>query len=84
MSKPKEYIFSNTFTVTEETEVLANSYDEAVEIFLSGGGVTDEVYHSGGDWECIQEPDDTDIEGYEMPYTGGDSALSPDDLQEGA
>jgi len=56
MSKPKEYIFSNTFTVTEETEVLANSYDEAVEIFLSGGGVTDEVYHSGGDWECIQEP----------------------------
>jgi len=56
MSNPKEYIFSNTFTVTEETEVLANSYDEAVEIFLSGGGVTDEVDQSGGDWECIQEP----------------------------
>ena len=84
MSKPKEYIFSNTFTVTEETEVLANSYDEAVEIFLSGGGVTDEVDTSGGDWECIQESDDTDIEGYEIAYTGGDSALSPDDLQEGA
>ena len=23
-----------------------------------------------------------DIEGYEVPYTGGDSALSPDDLEE--
>jgi|TARA_E500000318_G_C3480177_1_gene180083 hypothetical protein len=23
-----------------------------------------------------------DIEGYEIPYTGGDSALSPDDLEE--
>jgi len=56
MSKTKEYIFSNTFTVTEETEVLANSYDEAVEIFLSGGGTTDEVDSSGGNWECIQEP----------------------------
>lgn len=56
MKQPKEYIFSNTFTITEETEVLANSYDEAVDIFLSGGGVTDEVYHSGGNWECIQEP----------------------------
>jgi len=56
MSKTKEYIFSNTFTVTEETEVLANSYDEAVDIFLSGGGTTDEVDSSGGNWECIQEP----------------------------
>ena len=58
MSNKKEYIFSNTFTVTEETEVLANSYDEAVDIFLSGGGTTDEVCSSGGDWECIQEPTD--------------------------
>ena len=56
MSKKKEYIFSNTFTVTEETEVLANSYEEAVDIFLSGGGTTDEVDTSGGNWECIQEP----------------------------
>tara|TARA_R110002049_G_scaffold5132_1_gene35469 strand:+ start:247 stop:438 length:192 start_codon:yes stop_codon:yes gene_type:complete len=58
MSNKKEYIFSNTFRVTEETEVLANSYDEAVDIFLSGGGTTDEVCSSGGDWECIQEPTD--------------------------
>ena len=56
MSKKKEYIFSNTFTVTEETEVLAKSYEEAVDIFLSGGGTTDEVDTSGGNWECIQEP----------------------------
>tara|TARA_S200002703_G_scaffold159715_1_gene174270 strand:- start:893 stop:1126 length:234 start_codon:yes stop_codon:yes gene_type:complete len=26
----------------------------------------------------------SDEQGYEIPYTGGDSALSPDDLQEGA
>ena len=58
MSNKKEYIFSNTFTITEETEVLANSYEEAVDIFLSGGGITDEVDSSGGNWECIQEPID--------------------------
>jgi hypothetical protein len=68
MSNKKEYIFSNTFTTTEETEVLANSYEEtevlansyeeAVDIFLSGGGITDEVDTSGGNWECIQEPTD--------------------------
>tara|TARA_X000001382_G_scaffold130115_2_gene123952 strand:- start:842 stop:1033 length:192 start_codon:yes stop_codon:yes gene_type:complete len=58
MSNKKEYIFSNTFITTEETEVLANSYDEAVDIFLSGGGTTDEVDSSGGKWECIQEPID--------------------------
>ena len=58
MSKQKEYIFNAFFTVTEETEVLANSYDEAVDIFLSGGGTTEEVATSGGDWECIQEPTD--------------------------
>jgi len=58
MSNKKEYIFSNTFTTTEETEVLANSYDEAVDIFLSGGGITHEVDTSGGNWECIQEPTD--------------------------
>ena len=58
MSNKKEYIFSNTFTVTEETEVLANTYEEAVDIFLSGGGTTDEVDSCGGNWECIQEPID--------------------------
>jgi len=58
MNNKKEYIFSNTLTITEETEVLANSYDEAVDIFLSGGGTTDEVDSSGGNWECIQEPTD--------------------------
>ncbi len=58
MSNKKEYIFSNTFIVTEETEVLANTYEEAVDIFLNGGGITDEVDSSGGNWECIQEPTD--------------------------
>ena len=32
----------------------------------------------------LEEVLDVDEEGYEIPYTGGDSALSPDDLQEGA
>ena len=41
-----------------EQEVLANSYDEAVDIFLSGGGTTDDVDSSGGNWECIQKPTD--------------------------
>jgi hypothetical protein len=59
----KEYIFSNTLTITEETEVIANSYEEAVDIFLSGGGTTDEydlpiVDAGGGNWECISNPDD--------------------------
>ena len=59
MSKrKKEYIFSNTVTITEETEVIADSYEEAVDIFLSGGGTTDEVDANGGDWECISNPDD--------------------------
>jgi len=59
MSKrKKEYVFSNTVTITEETEVIANSYEEAVDIFLSGGGTTDEVDANDGFWECIYNPND--------------------------
>lgn len=58
MSKKKEYIFSNTVLITEETSVMANSYEEAEDIFLSGGGKTDEVDSNGGDWDCIQNADD--------------------------
>jgi len=54
----KLYIFSNAVSVTEETQVEAKSYDEAVDIFLSGGGVTYEVDANGGDWECIDNPDE--------------------------
>ena len=39
--KNKEYIFSNTLTITEETEVFAKTYEEAEEIYLRGGGTTD-------------------------------------------
>ena len=53
----KLYVFSYTVIVYEETQVEAKSYDEAVDIFLSGGGVTDVVDSSGGDWECIDNPD---------------------------
>ena len=56
--KKKEYIFSNTVLITEETSVMANSYEEAEDIFLSGGGDTDEVDCNGGDWECILNADD--------------------------
>ena len=34
MSKKKEYIFSNTVLITEETSVMANSYEEAEDIFV--------------------------------------------------
>jgi len=60
----KLYMFSQAVTVTEETQVEAKSYDEAVNIFLSGGGVTNEVdryiYYltNGADWECIDNPDE--------------------------
>ena len=56
--KNKEYIFSNTLTITEEKEVFAKTYEEAEEIYLRGGGTTDEIWNSGGDWECISNPDD--------------------------
>tara|TARA_R100000781_G_scaffold112761_1_gene80329 strand:- start:2934 stop:3134 length:201 start_codon:yes stop_codon:yes gene_type:complete len=56
--KKKEYIFSHTVLITEETTVMANSYEEAEDIFLSGGGDTDEVDSSSGDWECICNADD--------------------------
>ena len=56
MSNPKEYIFRYSYTVIEDTTVTAKSYDDAVDIFLSGGGVKDEADHGPGDWECIQEP----------------------------
>jgi hypothetical protein len=55
----KEYIFSNTVTVVEETTVKANSYDEAEDIFLSLEGETHEVKRLNGEfWECIQNPDE--------------------------
>ena len=55
--KKKEYIFSNTVLITEETTVMANSYEEAEDIFCRGGGDTDEVDSNGGNWECIKNPD---------------------------
>ena len=57
--KKKEYIFSHTFLITQETSVMANSYEEAENTFCSGGGDTDEVDSvvSNGDWKCIQNPD---------------------------
>ena len=55
----KEYIFSNTVTVVEETTVKADSYDEAEDIFLSLGGETHKVETLTSDfWECIQNPDE--------------------------
>ena len=62
MSNPnlKEYLFSNVCTVVEETLVKAKSYEDAVDIYLSGGGQTEEVDSFGGDWECIDNPDEHD------------------------
>tara|TARA_R100000329_G_scaffold148370_1_gene137123 strand:- start:1244 stop:1447 length:204 start_codon:yes stop_codon:yes gene_type:complete len=60
--KFKEYLFSNTITITEETAVTAESYEEAEDIFLAGGGDTEEVDSNGGDWECIGNPDEWEEE----------------------
>jgi hypothetical protein len=63
MSKPKEYIFSNRVTIVEQTSITADSYDKALDIFLSGGGDTEEVDSYGDDWECILNADDFEDEG---------------------
>ena len=57
-TKLKEYMFSQTTTVVEETTVKAKSYEDAVNLFLSGKGKTDEVDSFGSDWDCIDNPDD--------------------------
>ena len=60
MNKPKlkEYTFSETRTVIEETTVQAKTYEDAVDLFLSGKGETDEVDSFSSDWDCIDNPDD--------------------------
>ena len=60
MTKPKtkEYIFSNTVTVVEETTVVAKTFEDAVDLYLSGEGETEEVEAVGDYWECIDNPDD--------------------------
>ena len=55
--KTKEYIFSNTVTVVEETTVKAKSYEDAESLFLAGKGKVDIVDEFGGDWCCIDNPD---------------------------
>jgi len=57
MSK-KEYVFTRNVEVKEETYIWANSYEEAEDIYTSGGGNTEEVEFNGGDWECIDNPDE--------------------------
>ena len=60
MTKPKtkEYIFSNTVSVVEETTVVAKTFEDAVDLYLSGEGETEEVDSFGSYWECIDNPDD--------------------------
>ena len=64
MNKPnfKEYIFSNTVTIVEETTVVARTYEDAVDLFLSGKGDTEEINSFGSDWECIDNPDEMENE----------------------
>ena len=52
----KLYVFSDHHTISYRTEVEADSYDEAVDKFLSGDGDSEEVNSNGGDWECIDNP----------------------------
>lgn len=58
----KLYVFSDHHTISYRTEVEADSYDEAVDIFLSGDGDTEEVDSRGGDWQCIDNPDELEEE----------------------
>ena len=58
MNNLKEYTFENVVTVVEETTIEAKNYEEAVNIFLKGGGDTIELNSYGGDWECTDNPDD--------------------------
>jgi len=59
MSKEiKEYIFVNTVTTTEEITIEANSYAEAEQSFLTGGGDTEEIYSKEDNWDCILNADD--------------------------
>ena len=58
MNNLKEYIFRDVVSTTEETTVMAKSYDEAVDLYLSGEGETEEVDSNIGDWDCIQNADD--------------------------
>ena len=58
MADKKEYIFRDTVSTTEDTTVMANSYDEAVDLYLSGEGATEEVSSNVGNWDCIQNADD--------------------------
>tara|TARA_A100001515_G_scaffold128479_1_gene114729 strand:- start:236 stop:454 length:219 start_codon:yes stop_codon:yes gene_type:complete len=55
--KTKEYIFSNTVTVVEETTIHAKSYEDAESLFLAGKGKVDIVDEFGGDWSCTDNPD---------------------------
>ena len=45
----KLYIFGHSIFISQETQVEANSYEEAEKIFLSGGGDTEEVDSHNGD-----------------------------------
>ena len=57
MSNPKlkEYVFERYISVTEETTVKAKSYKEAEDIFLSGGGDTEETYNASDWWMCTED-----------------------------
>tara|TARA_B100000212_G_scaffold329912_1_gene295653 strand:+ start:3153 stop:3362 length:210 start_codon:yes stop_codon:yes gene_type:complete len=61
MSIKKQYIFGHTLNIAQETSVMANSYEEAVELFTTNGGETEQVDSfdtaQAGDWVDIKNPD---------------------------
>tara|TARA_A100001515_G_scaffold128917_1_gene115394 strand:+ start:664 stop:846 length:183 start_codon:yes stop_codon:yes gene_type:complete len=52
------YIFGHSIFISKETQVEANSYEEAEKIFSLGGGDTEEVDSHNSDWWCIHNPDE--------------------------
>lgn len=61
MSIKKEYKFGHTLTIAQETSVMANTYEEAVNIFTTNRGETKQVNSfdtaQTGDWVMIENPD---------------------------
>lgn len=56
MPKKKEYIFNLHKTVVEEHAIEADSYEEAVEIFLSNPNPKYDIVAEDLDtWECVAE-----------------------------
>jgi hypothetical protein len=67
MSDLKRYVFEMDFSSTERCEVIAESYDDAVNLMLSGDFSHDsskeweEIKSQGGDYQLINVSDEEEV-----------------------